>query len=249
MSEDWHVTTFTICIPAVAGTLTFTVCASAVTSALPLPVLLWLLSLPPGIKGWLMPLSHPWSPGSEALLPCRWVGEGGVEARFVRHCLCCYPLPRGHGSHYSCEVSTVVVSHRWEPGTMGLHVCCCSTPHGCRHGHGWLARVSLMLLLLPTGFFGARGGWLSCCSRGYRILGTTSAVPLFPLLYMYFNPPTFICIDMLISLVSWCVGQCDLCWVMDLLLTTDWRGETKGSPHAATMMTSLDLFIDLVYCN
>lgn len=79
------------------------------------------------------------------------------------------------------------------------------------------------------------GHWLSCCSRG---LGSWALPLLFPqfTFSMCSNRPTFICSNMWTSLASWCVGQCCLYWVMDVLLIVDWRRETKGASHDAMMM-------------
>ena len=42
------------------------------------------------------------------------------------------------------------------------------------------------------------------------------------------SPLTFRCTLLRNSLASCCVGKRHLCWVMDLLLVVDWKGETKG---------------------
>lgn len=76
------------------------------------------------------------------------------------------------------------------------------------------------------------------CGQRARIMGTTSIVPLVPPLVTNLHPPstwpsTFGCTDVWISLASQCVGQRSLCWIMNVLLVVDWRGEIKEShfPH------------------
>lgn len=73
---------------------------------------------------------------------------------------------------------------------------------------------------------------------GDRIIGSASTVPSFCLLW---SPPTFRCIDIQISLLSWCTGQGNLCWVIDVLLVVDWKSEGKEASHTTMMLTSLSL--------
>ena len=97
----------------------------------------------------------------------------------------------------------------------------------------------------------ARGGWyhvyhLCCCYWIPGASGSTTlawrlrlwSLPLVPVSPVGFSLPTYRCTDVWISLMSWYVGQRNICWVMDILLAVDWRRETKGLSHAAMTLTS-----------
>ena len=157
--------------------------------------------------------------------------EGGQK--WERNCIyrplpCCCPLPVVTGTavvgiseffaHLCCCYQAL--SHDQGTRIMKFFLCCSSTPHGYRHCHSWLARVTSMPLLLPTRYSKAEGRWVSHHARGP---GSWTSPLLSSCLAssMYTNQPTFICTNVWISLVPWCVEQCSLYWILDVLPTAD----------------------------
>lgn len=106
-------------------------------------------------------------------------------SEFFAHLCCCYQA----------------LSHDQGTRIMKFFLCYCSTPHGYRHCHSWLARVTSMPLLLPTRFSKAEGRWVSHHARGPGSW-TSPLLSLCLASSMYTNPPTFICTNGSL----WCPG-------------------------------------------
>ena len=74
--------------------------------------------------------------------------------------------------------------------------------------------------------------------------GLQALIPLFPrsISSKCSNPPAFRCTDVWSPLANCCGGQWHLCWVVDVLLVVDWRGETKVVFHSVMFLTSLWMY-------
>ena len=218
-----------------------------VTDTLLLLVLLQPLALPPGVQGWLMPTSHPGSPGLKVLLPWAWEErlerverepESWATTSAVAHFLVATgtaAVGRSLRSSACLSCCYQTLSCGWGCRIMCLCLHCCSFPCDCKCWYSWEARSLIhMLLCCPPVFLGLvqqpqpgdQESEHSLCSSPW-------------LTSTYSNPSTFVCTDVWISPASWCVGQCSLGWVMHVLLTVDWREETKESFHATMMMMSM----------
>ena len=113
------------------------------------------------------------------------------------------------------------------------------------HGHlnGWRDGVpgpTTIVAQLPEAVGTTAARRLESCSLGLQALLLWAEgwdgrhhlfrSPWFHLLYI-FQSPAFRCTNVWNSLVSWCIGQRHLCWVVDVLFIVDWRGEPKGVYH------------------
>ena len=176
-----------------------------------------------------------------------WQGKGECRegAGFVGHCLSWWLLPYGYRSHCSWDVGVLCAPPPLLPGSklqMGTQdhssvftaAQLLVTP-GATTTH--FLESHMCLCCWPLSSLGLEGGWFSHHSHRCRILGSASTITS----SVCANPLTFICTNVWIFSASWCVMQCSLCWVMDVLLTLGWRGETKEFSHTTIMRSSLFL--------
>ena len=177
--------------------------------------------LPPVWLGWWMPLWHLGLPGSWALLLWWRVVEDSVGNQCCGH-LCCV---------WSCHLHGLQVRGRgWSVGaavTGGMNPASTAAWFPVATGDAETGDWSHMCPFLLS--LGSLGLQAHPSQKGDGITGTTYLVPPFPLILCVPAPPPphFWCTGVWISLVSWCVGQRNLCWVLDVLLVVDWMGETE----------------------
>lgn len=123
-----------------------------------------------------------------------------------------------------------------------VYCSCCLVPWSCGCHCSWEARLRCPVSY-STKCSGAAGSVVIAREPGSQ--APPLLLPQFFLLHV-FRPSTFRCTDIWNCPASWCAGQsywC-ICWVMDVLLVANRRGETMGASCATMILTKyFNLFL------
>lgn len=194
-----------------------------------LPLLLGSL---PRASGWWAPPLGPGMLGWWATLP----QQGQRESRVGRGSW----VPLMHLGLSDARVPESRHHQNWRDWGHGPCHCWCLVP--CVWGIAAVWRPNLCVLppLLLRGPLELLAQY--CRGHGVQIASTTSAVlPIPPPLFV----PVYLCSDVQMcgSLQNPSVlDQRNLCWVMNVLLIVDWRGETNRLSHTTMILTSPLIF-------